>query len=277
MRILKSFDTKTDTEELESAISKYWLWNAILVKRHRILLIPPMIGIFVANCVFWLLLYLIHTQYYKENSFLYWLIIVIYVYTTFSRCIHSISWILSNIIWQTTAKKQYVDDLKNAQKKQKGFERFLKHSFLTFVIHFCLMILNATIPFILIKSTGVWSILMAISIFVVDFIFLLLLNRIMYRIIEYEMNFDIFTTNSFSSYTQKWFFKTQEMDIATSAIKIIQSSKEWLAWALLQYWNLYIHTDWDLNIWWGKTLELSYIPNPKKLAKKLNAIIEKSE
>nr|MBR6099842.1 hypothetical protein [bacterium] len=61
---------------------------------------------------------------------------------------------------------------------------------------------------------------------VIDILFLWILNRVMYWLIDYEMNFDICTTDSFTSYTQKGFFKTDSMNISTSAIKVIQSTKE---------------------------------------------------
>ena len=98
----------------------------------------------------------------------------------------------------------------------------------------------------------------------------------MYWIMEYEMNFDICTKDSFTAYSQKGFFNTKTMNISTPAIRVIQDSKEWLVWALLQYWNIFIHTDGDLDAKWWKTLELHYIPDPKRLAKKLNSIIEES-
>ena len=121
-----------------------------------------------------------------------------------------------------------------------------------------------------------WSIAVTVWGLVLDFIFLLIVNRVMYWIMEYEMNFDICTKDSFTAYSQKGFFNTKTMNISTPAIRVIQDSKEWLAWALLQYGNIFIHTDGDLDAKWWKVLELHYIPDPKHLAKKLNSIIEET-
>ena len=66
------------------------------------------------------------------------------------------------------------------------------------------------------------------------------------------------------------------MSISTPAIRVVEDSKEWLAWALLQYWVVTIHTDGDLDTKWWKILELRYIPDPKRLSKKLNFIIEET-
>ena len=115
----------------------------------------------------------------------------------------------------------------------------------------------------------------AIGILFIDGLFLLILNRVMFNIIDYEMNFDICTADSITSYSQKWFFKTNTMNISTSAIKVIQSAKKGIRGSLLEYGNLYIHTDGDLNTEGWKTLELSYIPEPKNLVKRINGMIER--
>ena len=67
------------------------------------------------------------------------------------------------------------------------------------------------------------------------------------------------------------------MNISKDAIRIIQHSKEWIQSALFQYGNIYIYTDSEIDKKWNKNLELSYIPDPKRLAKKLNLMMEKSE
>lgn len=276
MRILKSFDTKTDAEELLEAVEKYGEWNVILVKKHRVKLLLPLLSIFLALAVVTLMIYVIYTQLYKDYQPIFWMIAIVYGYTTLSWCVHSLIGIMWNIIWQTRSKKKYIDSIYRAEEKQRAFEKFLRHSFVTFTIHTLLIFLNASIPFILIHNTGIGSMATAFAIFIINLVFLVILNRVMFRIIDYEMNFNICTSDIFTSYTQDGFFKTNSMDISTSAIKVIQSSKEGLSGALLQYWNLYIHTDWDLNIKGGKTLELSYIPDPKNIAKKLNGMIEKN-
>ena len=136
------------------------------------------------------------------------------------------------------------------------------------------LVFNASVPFIVTHNTGIWSVASEIWILILDIVFIIILNRVMYWLIEYEMTFNISTPDWLTTYKQNWFFRTDSMNISTSAIKVIQSSKRWLTWALLQYGDLYIYTDWDLCIKDGKHLELSYIPDPKTLAKKLNSLIE---
>ena len=90
------------------------------------------------------------------------------------------------------------------------------------------------------------------------------------------MNFDICTKDGLISYKQDGFFKTKTMNISKDAIRVIQHSKEWIKSALFQYGNINIYTDSEIDKKWNKSLELSCIPDPKRLAKKLNSMMEKS-
>jgi hypothetical protein len=133
---------------------------------------------------------------------------------------------------------------------------------------------NAIVPF-LINENSRRNTAITIWALILDLVFIIILNRVIYRIIEYEMNFDICTKDGVVSYKQDWFFRTKTMNISKDAIRVIQHSKEWLKSALFQYGNIIINTDSELDKKWNKSLELSYIPDPKRLAKKLNSMMEK--
>lgn len=276
MRILKSFDTKIDAEELLEAVDKYWEWNVILVKKHWVKLIWPLIGVIVSIVLLCVLLYVIYSHLYNEHKAVFRVLATIYTYTTFSWSCYAIYWLMRNIIWQIKAEKKYIDKIWIAKRKQIKFEKFMRRTFITFGWHILVFLFNAIVPFLVIKSTWIWSIAVTVWALILDFIFIVILNRVMYRIMEYEMNFSICTKNHFSTYNQQWFFKTKTTNISTPAIRVIQDSKEWVFWALLAYWVITIHTDWDIDGKWWKTLELKYIPEPKRLAKKLNLIIDET-
>ena len=276
MKILKSFDTRLDAEELLEAVDKYGEWNVILIKRHRIKLVWPLLLVFLSIVLLCFLLYVIYSHLFDEHKIIFRILALLYVYTTFSRSFYAIYWLMRNIIWQIKAKKKYIDTVWIARRKQIKFEKFLKRTFLTFGVHILVFLFNATVPFIVIKSTWIWSIAVTVWALILDFIFILVINRVMYWIMEYEMNFNICTRDSFTAYNQEWFFKTKTMNISTPAIKVIQDSKEWLKSALLQYGTITIHTDGDLDAKWSKIIELRYIPEPKHIAKKLNSIIEET-
>ena len=276
MKILKSFDTKIDAEELVEATEKYWEWNVILVKRHRIKLLVPLILVFFSMMLLDLMLYVIYIHLFDSHKTIFRILAIFYVYTTISRCLYAIIWIMTNIIGQIKSPKKYIDTVYKAEIKQKSFEKFLKRSFITFFIHVLVFLFNATVPFIVIKSTWIWSIAITLGALVIDLIFLIVLNRVMFRIIEYEMNFDICTEDWVVAYKQDGFFRTKTMNISKDAIRVIQHSKEWIKSALFHYGNINIYTDSESDNKWWKNLELSCIPDPKRLAKRLNVMLEKS-
>jgi len=276
MKILKSFDTKTDAEELLEATATYGEWNVILVKRHRIKLVLPLILVFISMMLLDFMLYVIYVHLFDDHKILFRILAIFYVYTSISRSLYTILWIMTNILWQIKAKKKYIDDISIAEFKQKTFEKFLKRTFITFAIHIFVFIFNAIIPF-LINESSLRNTSITIWALILDLIFIIILNRVIFRIIDYEMNFDICTKNWVISYKQDWFFKTKTMNISKDAIRIIQHSKEWIQSALFQYGNINIYTDSEIDKKWNKNLELSYIPDPKHLAKKLNLMLGKGE
>ena len=275
MKILKSFDTKIDAEELLEATEKYGEWNAILVKKHWVKLLLPLVLVFVSMLLLNSMLYVIYIHLFHDHKVLFRILAIFYVYTCVTWSLYAILWIMTNIIWQIKAKKKYIDDISIAEFKQKSFEKFLKRTFVTFAFHVLVFLFNAIVPFV-INENSTRGIAIAVWALILDLVFIVILNRVIYRIIEYEMNFDICTKDGVISYKQDWFFKTKTMNISRDAIRVIQHSKEWIKSALFQYGNINIYTDSEIGNKWSKNLELSYIPEPKRLAKKLNAMLEKS-
>ena len=277
MRILKSFDTKLDLEEFAVALERYWEGNVVLMRKHWIKLLLPFSLVILSIFALLLMLYTIYINTFDENKVIFWIIAILYMYTTISWCLFVIISIILRIRYWNKMEVPYIDSPTNlVDVKKKWFDKFMRRTFWTFLIHSIVLIWNIVFPFVFIKTTGVWNVSVAVWIFLINLVFLFLLNRVMYLLIEYEMTFNICTIDWFTTYNQKWFFKTDSMKIEASAIKVIKSSKEWILWALFRYWNLYIYTDWDLNIKWGKNLELTYVPAPSLLAKKLNSIFEKA-
>lgn len=275
MKILKSFDTKVDAEELLEATEKYGEWNAILVKRHWIKLILPLVLVFISMVLLNSMLYIIYVHLFQDHKILFRILAIFYVYTCITWSLYAILWIMTKIIWQIRAKKKYIDDVSLAEFKEKAFEKFLKRTFITFGFHVLVFLFNAVVPSV-INENSTRGVAIAIWALILDLIFILILNRVIYRIIEYEMNFNICTKDWIIAYKQEWFFKTKTMNITRDAIRVIQHSKEWIKSALFQYGNINICTDSEIGAKWSKNLELSYIPEPKCLAKKLNKMLEKS-
>jgi hypothetical protein len=135
-----------------------------------------------------------------------------------------------------------------------------------------LMILNSSASFF--AGSDTTNILFNIIWIFVNIWFILLLYKVLDKIIDYEMDFNIFTADQFKLFRQHGFFKIESTNIATSTIKIVKDTKSWFFWSRLNYWRVSIHPEWNMS---GSKIELFYVPKPNTLVKKLNEFIEKSK
>lgn len=276
MKILWSFNTKLDEHELYDAIKENWKWNAIMMKKHRIFLVRPMLWMLAAFIAFWLLIWVAYSQFYNNGyMWLFWTLTILYSLVTFSWSIHSLLMIILDIQDQINNRKGYLDKIDESEFKDWRYEIFLKHTFISAGLQVVLMIINSLVSFF-VESDVTSSFLLNVGWVIVNIWFLFLLYRVLDRIIDYEMDFNIFTVDQFMLFRQHWFFKTASMNIATSTIKIVNESKSWFLWSLFNYGKVSIHPEW--NLWANsKAIELFYVPKPKALTKKLNDFIEKSK
>lgn len=276
MKILWSFNTKLDEHELYEAIQSNGQWNAILIKKHRIFLIRPMVWMLFAFMAFWLLIWFAYAQFYnKEYMAIFWALTILYSLVTCVWCIHSIRMITFDIQAQIKNKNWYIDSVDEKEFKDWRYEIFLKHSFVSIGLQIVLMIVNCIVSFFA-EADSTSNILLNIVVVIVNIWFLFLLYKVVDKIIDYEMDFNIFTVDQFMLFRQHWFFKTDSTNIATSTIKIVKESKSWFRWSLFNYWKVSIHPEWNLSAS-SKAIELFYVPKPKSLTKKLNDFIEKSK
>ena len=274
MKIFWSFNTKLDEHELYDAIQKNGQWNAIMMKKHWIYLIRPLIRMSFAFAAFGLLIYFAYHQFYKDYKLLFWVITTAYSSVTLFRCVHSFSMILHDILDQKNNKNWYVETVSQSEFKEWRYEKFLKHTFVSMCLQVLLMIGCSITSFSLWNITWTW-VLLSITWILVNIWFLFLLYKVLDRIIDYEMDFNIFTTDQFIIYRQHGFFKTESTNIATSTIKIVKDSKSWIRWSFFNFWKVSINPEGNLNN--SKAIELFYVPSPKALTKKLNEFIEKSK
>ena len=274
MRILWSFNTKLDEHELYNAIKENGQWNAILIKKHRIFLIRPMIWMLFAFVTFWLLIWFAYSQFYNPgDKWIFRILTIAYSLVTFTRCVHSIVMIMSDIQDQINNRNGYIDKIDESEFKDGKYEIFLKHTFISAWLHVVLMLINSSASFFAGSDTK--SFFFNIIWIIVNISFIFLLYKVLDKIIDYEMDFNIFTVDQFMLFRQHWFFKTDSTNIATSTIKIVKESKSWFLWSRLNYWKVSIHPEWNISA--GSKIELFYVPKPKSLTKKLNEFIEKSK
>ena len=180
---------------------------------------------------------------------------------------------MSDIQAQINNRNGYIDKIDESEFKDGKYEIFLKHTLISALLQVVLMLINSSASFF--AGSDTTSFFFSIIWIFVNIGFILLLYKVLDRIIDYEMDFNIFTVDQFMLFRQHGFLKAESMNIATSTIKIVKESKSWFLWSRLNYWKVSIHPEW--NITSGSKFELFYVPKPKSLTKKLNEFIEKSK
>ncbi len=276
MKILWSFNTKLDEHDLYDAIQKNGQWNAILMKKHRIFLLRPMLWMLFAFIAFWLLIWFSYCQFYNSKYIIiFWALTISYSLVTCVRCVHSLKMIIDDIQAQIYNSKWYIDTIDEKDFNDGRYELFLKHSFVSMILQTIIMIVNSILSFFA-EVDATSNILLNVVWVIVNIWFLFLIYKVVERIIDYEMDFNIFTIDQFIMYRQHWFFKSESLNVATSTIKVVRESKSWFSWSLFNYWKVSIHPEWDISNE-SKAIELFYVPNTKSLVKKLNDFIEKSK
>ena len=130
MKILWSFNTKLDEHELYNAIQENGQWNAIMMKKHRIYLIRPMVWMLFALAAFWLLIWFAYSQFYNtENRWIFRVLTVAYSLVTLTRCVHSIIMIMSDIQAQINNRNGYIDEMDFNIFTTDQFMLFRQHGF----------------------------------------------------------------------------------------------------------------------------------------------------
>ena len=274
MKILWSFNTKLDEHELYNAIQENGQWNAIMMKKHRIFLIRPLVWMLFSLVAFWLLIWFAYSQFYNtDNRWIFRVLTIAYSLVTLTRCVHSIIMIMNDIQVQIYNRYGYIDKMDESEFKDGRYETFLKHTFISARLQVWLMIINSSASFF--AGSGTSNFLFNFVWIFVNIGFIFLLYKVLDKIIDYEMDFNIFTVDQFMLFRQHGFFKAESINISTSTVKIVKETKSWFLWSLLDYGKVSIHPEWNVSA--GSKIELFYVPKPKLLVKKLNEFIEKSK
>lgn len=103
--------------------------------------------------------------------------------------------------------------------KDGKFEHYLKHSFISLVLQFLLMVVDIVITLVFYME-DVKARFMLLGGTLLNLFFLFAIAMTVYVIIDYEMRFNIFTPGHFSIYRQKGFFKPERISIPTTNVMI---------------------------------------------------------
>ncbi|MDR0650587.1 MAG: hypothetical protein LBG59_04195 [Candidatus Peribacteria bacterium] len=268
MKLLNNFDTKLDEKELFAAIQEYGQGYAILTKKHRFFLIKTVGWMAFALIVFGILFWCIYHQFAVHL----WILISIcsaYGAITLVWIIHTLI-----VIFQCIKNNRvFTNNVTQQDLKSGSFETYIKHSIISFLLQIVVYIISIalTLFFRPTETLGDWIniIFQCIS----NLLFLRIIVKTVYYVIDYEMDFNIFSPKQFILYRQHGIFVAGSTSIATSTIKIVKAVNTNFIQSLLGYGTVSIHPEGtDVN-----PIKLHYMTRPKILVKQLNEFIDESK
>lgn len=269
MKIMDNFDTKLDEKELLSAIQEHGEGNAILTKKHRWFLMKPLGWLLFSLVAFGVLLWFVYYHYFVDYPVLFWIVCSAYGAVTLFWIIHSLT-----VLFQCIKNNCiFVDTVKQQNLKSWSFESYIKHSMISLILQAVILIGNLLLV-VFFKGGGDFSWLVIILEFILNIIFLWIIVITIYDIIDYEMDFNIFTPKQFRIYRQHGLFKASSTSIATSTIKMVKEENTSIIWSFFGFGNISIHPEGNTD---AGPVGLHYVTKPKILVKKMNEFIDESK
>jgi len=262
MKILSTFDTKLDEKILKEKLEK--TWKAFIIKRHWLYLWNMFIFAILMLLIF-MLLFIVLSKILDTTSF--WIItslnilgIWLWLVLTFYQLLKYLS------KYQIIKTKVHDSDLKDWL-----FEKYFKFSLFLFLYQVVLTIITTILALSENKNINwneiITGILWNIAQVSISLLFLYFIYKILYVLVNFEMDFVIVTHHDISFYNQSWLTKRQSKTISVDKIKSIQANKKGIIRALFDFWEVIILTEWDEAGKWEMVLK--YIPKPEIIKNKI--------
>jgi hypothetical protein len=170
--------------------------------------------------------------------------------------------------------KIFADNIDEQDLKSWGFETYIKHSAISFLLQILIFILTVGLTLFFSQGNELKDWMYIILQFICNLLFLWIIVKTIYYIIDYEMDFNIFTPTQFIIYRQHGIFTSWSTNIATSTIKIVKVINTNVIQSFLGYGDVSIHPEGNAS---SDPIKLHYVTKPKILVKKLNDFIEESK
>ena len=267
MKIFSNFDTSLDSDILLKKIKKYWDWNVLLVKRHPLFLYKAFMNAIFALFLFFWIISVIYFQYLNNIEFFY-IFLILHLLGIWFWIIILLKKIISHLRWykEFIKRKEDLEDIDLSQ-----FWSFLIYSILLFFYQLIVSIWNILTLFF-ISNEWTISIWWGIVMFVLNFLFLTLILKILKRFIDFEMDFIIVTKDEIESFNQTWIFKRDIVSLDIGKIRSISTQKDWFFKSLFNIWSLKILSEWDSDHKWE--IQFNYIHRLWTLKKSLLELIK---
>lgn len=236
MKIFSNFDTEMDRKVFLKKITTYWDWNVILIKRHPLFLYKAFFYWIWALFLFSILSVILYFE-YKESPLHFWSFFILHLLGIWIWLITLFSKITSHF-WEY---REYIKKMKHLDKINfSSFSTFLLYSIILFIYQIWVSLVNVALIFS--SNTEMYW---AITLTWINLIFLFLISKILYRFIDFEMDFIVVTPDEIESFSQTWFFKRKVVSLDLSKFRSITTEKEWFLRSLFNIWSLVILSEWD--------------------------------
>ena len=171
---------------------------AILTKKHWWFLLRPLGWMCLALITFGALICLAYYLYYDTHLSTFWVSVGAYGGVTLFWIIHS----LRMIFFSIRHNQAYYDSVSPEQLVSGEFERYMKHSIVSIILQGAMLFFSAIVAIFFRELSLVhWSIILLDII--VNTTFIALIFVVLFLIIDYEMDFNIFTPDQFAIYRQR--------------------------------------------------------------------------
>ena len=270
MKILSNFDTKLDWKTFLKKVEQYWNYNVLLVKRHPLFLYKAFFNALLGLIILTWIIFVINFQYSEHIEFFY-IFLVLHILGIGLW----IFMLLKKIILKLFNYKEFItckEDL--AKIDMSEFWTFIKFSIILFLYQFLISVWNIATLFII---NDKWTIGLTwwVGIFVLNFLFLVIILRILKRFIDFEMDFIIVTKDEIESFNQSWIFKREIVSLDIRKIRSISTEKDWFFKSLFNIWSLKILSEWDSEHKWE--IRFNYIHRLWKLKKAVLDLIQQNK
>lgn len=263
MKILSSFDTKKDEKVLKEVLEEFGDEHAFMLKRHWLYL---MWMFFYAILMFMILALLIYVLYQILDTVSFGIIVSLNLMWVWW-------WLILTFYQLYKYLKNYKFILKEISEKdlEDGIlETYLKLSFFLFFFQIAVIILT-TILAVYNNNWDMTNVFLNIIQVILSLWFLYFIRKIIYILINFEMDFVIIAPDHISTYNQSWIFKRESKTIWVDKIKSIQANKKGLIRSIFDFGEVIILTEGD-EVGRGE-IRLKFIPKPDTIRKKIVKIM----
>lgn len=118
---------------------------------------------------------------------------------------------------------------------------------------------------------AVWNLFSSFIWIIVLITWSILARKVIWKVIDYYMDFTIITPKTITAYDQNWIFTRNTRSLEISKIKSIRVMKEGIFRSLFNFGTIVFFSEGDETMW---DIRLNYISAPQNLNKKLAEILK---